>query len=112
MAGMLEAVLAEARAELELAREAGDLGRSESLLREIGLLEQELGAALGVGNRPRTFGSNAERARVAVRHRVRDALAQLLEVHEPMHRHLKRTLRTGLTCEYAPEPDDQIRWQL
>jgi len=89
--------------ELEEARAFNDLGRVERLEREREALTQELSRGLGLGGRSRRGRSAAERARVNVRKRIRDALDRIARVHAPLGRHLERSIRTGTTCRYDPE---------
>ncbi|MEM6928205.1 MAG: hypothetical protein AAF602_14830, partial [Myxococcota bacterium] len=70
---------------------------------EIEALTQELSRGLGLGGRPRRGTSAAERARVNVRKRIRDALDRIGRVHPSLGRHLERSVRTGTTCRYDPE---------
>lgn len=89
--------------ELEEARAFHDLGRIERLENEIEALTQELSRGLGLGGRVRRGKSAAERARVNVRKRIRDALDRIGRVHPSLGRHLERSVRTGTTCRYDPE---------
>src|SRR5690349_7706326 len=62
--------LADIDGELDDADAAGDQARGELLTAERAALIAEVGAATGLGGRPRTTGSSAERARVTVRKAV------------------------------------------
>ncbi len=95
--------LEEARSELAEAEENHDLGRVESLQREIDFILQELAGATGLHGRKRRTGSDSERARVAVRKRVKGSLDRIRRELPAMHAHLSASLRTGSVCRYAPE---------
>jgi predicted ATPase len=67
----------------------------------------ELGAAVGLGGRPRRVLDPAERARKAVTGRIRDAISHIEAAHPQLGRHLRRSVRTGSFCVYDPsEPTD------
>ncbi len=67
----------------------------------------QLAGAYGLGGRPRRTGDDTERARQAVSWRIRDALARIEAVHSELGQHLRRSVRTGTFCVYAPaEPVD------
>ncbi len=71
-----------------------------------------LAGASGLAGRRRTTGSNAERARVAVRKAIVAALAKIAEVDPWLGRHLRDRIRTGFECRYESDPDHAIRWIL
>lgn len=81
-----------------------DLGRAERLAAEKESLVQELSAAVGLGGRDRRSGRAAERARINVQRRIRDAIRKIGEQAPGMARHLSRSIRTGAFCEYDPGP--------
>lgn len=91
------------RAELDEAESWNDSGRSERLRDELEALTAELSRAVGLGGRPRRFGTDAERARVNVQRRLRDAIRRLAEHDQALGRHLERAIRTGMHCAYDPE---------
>ena len=66
----------------------------------------------GLGGRRRVTGSNAERARVAVRKSIVAALARVAEADPWLGRHLHDRVRTGFECRYETDPDHPIRWIL
>jgi predicted ATPase len=70
----------------------------------------ELGAALGLGGRPRVAGDPAERARVAVTMRIRQAIGRIEVAHGELGRHLRRSIRTGAFCVY--DPPSALIWRL
>jgi hypothetical protein len=56
--------------------------------------------------------AQAERARVNVTRALRNALGRIA-AHEPELGYLlARTIRTGTTCAYQPEPDSPLRWEV
>jgi len=72
----------------------------------------ELGGATGLGGRARRTGGSDERARVAVRKAVINALARIAE-HDPgLARHLHDRVHTGHWCRYAPDPEHPLTWVL
>ncbi|HEY5979498.1 MAG TPA: AAA family ATPase [Microlunatus sp.] len=92
----LQVVIEEAEADNDYAR--GELARDE-----FDALVDALSSALGHGGKTRRIGATAERARSAVTHRVRSAIRVLHELHEPLARHLNRSVSTGVYCSYQPE---------
>ncbi len=62
----------------------------------------ELRAAVGLGGRARRVLDPAERARKAVTGRIRDAIGHVEASHPQAGRHLRRAIRTGTFCVYAP----------
>jgi len=71
-----------------------------------------LAGATTLGGRNRTTGSNAERARVAVRKAVVAALARIAEADPWLGRHLRDRVHTGFDCRYESDPDHPVRWIL
>ena len=57
---------------------------------------------MGLGGRERRAGAAAERARVAVQRRVRDAIRRIDEAMPEVGRHLQWAVRTGAFCAYRP----------
>ena len=47
---------------------------------------------------------SAERARTAVRSRIRDALQRIEVAHPALGRHLAHSVTTGSYCVYQPDP--------
>jgi hypothetical protein len=85
---------------------------SRSLAAERDALRDQLGAATGLGGRSRGTGSSTERARVAVRKAVVNALARVAELDADLGRHLYDRVSTGVTCCYTPDPDRPVHWIL
>ena len=69
----------------------------------------ELSATTGLGGRPRTAGSPAERMRKAVTYRIRHAIARVADAHPELGRHLRASVRTGTWCSYTPE--HRVDWR-
>lgn len=104
--------LRRAREELEESRAAGDLGRCESLTREIDALGRELARGYGLDGRARRAGSAPERARIAVTRAIKYAIDRIAE-HDPgLAEHLGVAVRTGVFCAYAPPSRDRVVWAL
>ncbi|WP_421996930.1 tetratricopeptide repeat protein [Reyranella sp.] len=95
--------------ELADAEDANDLGRAERARAEMDRLLETLSGALGLGGRARRLGSMAERARTTVTWRIRYAIRRIEAVHEPLGRHLRKSVRTGLFCAYDPET--RVGWR-
>jgi tetratricopeptide (TPR) repeat protein len=89
-------------AELEEARQHNDPGRSARIEAELEFLEAELSRALGLGGRERRAGGAAERARINVQRRLRDAVRRITLQHAELGQRLERALKTGLYCSYRP----------
>ena len=101
--------LTELEEELAEAEGDADLGRSAKLREERDLLAAELGAALGLGGRPRHAGDRTERARKAVAMRIGTALRTIAAAHPALARHLEVSIATGRFCVYRPE--DPVTWR-
>jgi len=85
-----------------------DRGQADAAREEIAFLTQELAAGVGLGGRERRVGSAAERARLTVTKRIRDALARVEASHPALGRHLAGAIKTGQLCVY--EPVDPVTW--
>jgi hypothetical protein len=88
--------------ELDEARELADQGRVETLRDELDFIARELSRAFGLGGRQRRAGAAAERARVNVRRRVKDAIQRIEEQLPEAGKHLDNSVKTGSYCRYAP----------
>ena len=88
--------------ELEEAESWNDPARAERARQELEFIQQELSQALGLGGRERKVGSAAERARVNVQRRIRDAIRRIESHHPGLGKHLDRSVRTGTYCAYEP----------
>jgi non-specific serine/threonine protein kinase len=100
------------RAELEEAERFNDSGRAVAARSEIELIGQQLSAAVGLGGRDRNAASTAERARLTVTKRIKDAIDRIRRGHPSLGEHLSDTIRTGLLCAYVPDADRPVRWLL
>jgi hypothetical protein len=79
-----------------------DVSGVEMLLEEQEALQRELTRAFGLGGRQRASGSAAERARVNVTRRIRDAIEKIGEHLPDAARYLDNTIKTGTYCKYTP----------
>lgn len=94
--------------EIDSALARGDDGRAARLDEERAALIEELRRATGLGGRSRRLGDDAERARKAVRERIRDTIRRLDRTHPALAAHLRDSVKTGATCSY--EPPDPVTW--
>ncbi len=97
-----KARIAELREELVEVESWNDCARAERLRAELEALTGQLAAALGLGGRERRSGSAAERARVTVQRRIREAIKKIADRNAELGRHLDRAVRTGTFCIYEP----------
>jgi len=91
----LEDAIAEAEAD-------NDPARAEKARAEREALADELARGVGLGGRERRTGAAAERARVNVQRRLKDALDRIVAADPDLGRHLSRSVRTGTFCCYEP----------
>jgi hypothetical protein len=87
---------------LDEARAMNDSAAVEQLLEEQNALQRELARAFGLGGRRRGSGTAAERARVNVTRRLRDAIGKLGEHLPDAGRYLDNTIKTGTYCRFSP----------
>ena len=80
----------------------GDTGRVDALRGELDFITRELSRAYGLGGRERRSGSAAERARVNVRRRLKDAIQRIGEQIPDAGIYLENTIKTGSYCKYVP----------
>ena len=105
-----QARLLEIEEELDDADRQGDVGASERLQLEREALLSELSSSYGLGGRARRRGDSSERARSTVTQRIRDAIGRIEAADAALGGHLRRAVRTGTFCSYAPDrPTD---WSL
>jgi tetratricopeptide (TPR) repeat protein len=104
--------LAEIEEDIEQARALGDAERAAQADAERDFLVRELSRAVGLGGRDRRAASASERARVGVTRAVRKAVGQIGEHHPKLGEHLDRTIRTGTSCAYLPDPRASAGWRL
>jgi tetratricopeptide (TPR) repeat protein len=104
--------LAEIEEDVADARAVGDSLRAAQADSERDFLVRELARAVGLGGRERQAGSASERARSAVTRAMRQALSRIREHHAPLAEHLDRTIRTGTSCVYLPDPRFPVEWKI
>jgi hypothetical protein len=98
------------RATADEALAAGRHDDAERAQDEADRVVRELARAFGLGGRPRTAGSAAEKARLNVTRALRAAIARLTEaLPGDAAAALDRGVRTGLYCAYEPV-DGDVRW--
>jgi hypothetical protein len=85
------------------AEAGGDPERAARAREELEFIARELAAAYGLGGAARRLDDPAERARKAVRNRIRDALARIEASQPALGRHLRASIRTGSFCSCQPE---------
>lgn len=88
--------------ELEEATELSDHGRTDALREELEFITRELSRAFGLGGRNRRASNAAEKARVNVRRRVKDAIERIGQLIPGAGRYLENTIKTGTYCRYSP----------
>lgn len=92
--------LSEALAEAEA---RGDARAAATAGTELEALTKELSRAQGLGGRSRRAGVAAERARVVVQRRVREAIRRLGQLDPELGAFLDAAVRTGTHCSYLPQ---------
>ena len=90
------------RETLETAETLGDVQRAERTRDEMETIAAELARTTQKGGRARRADSAVERARTAVRRRIKDALDRIAEQDPDLGRWLRRAVRTGNYCSYRP----------
>jgi pimeloyl-ACP methyl ester carboxylesterase len=98
------------RAELADAECSHDTGREGAARAEIEFIEREIASSIGLGGRDRPAASAAERARLTVTKRIKDAVTRVGRQHSALGEHLAQTVRTGFLCAYTPGPELPGRW--
>jgi hypothetical protein len=81
-----------------------DATRAARARAEMEQIAAELARAVGLGGRDRNAASAAERARVNVTLRIRNALKRIGELSPRLGHELGACIRTGLFCSYQPPP--------
>ena len=104
--------LSEIDEDLAAALAIGETARAAQAEAERDILMRELSRAVGLGGRSRRAGSAAERARSAVTRAIRHALVRLRRHDAQLGDHLDRTIRTGIYCVYLPDPRYPIAWNM
>ena len=80
-------------------------------LRPSDLIAEVDGASHGSAVRSLIGAAAEERARVNVTRSLHASLARILAHHPGLGQHLRRTIRTGRVCSYAPDPRLPIKWE-
>jgi hypothetical protein len=104
--------LAELDEELEEARSWNDDERAARLASERDFITAELGRAVGLGDRDRSFASPEERARVSVTKAIRTAVKLIHKQSPELAEHLDSSIHTGRFCSYAPPGAAPPSWSL
>ncbi len=104
--------IAELLDELAEAERFNDLGRSSRAREEVKQLEFQLAGAVGIRGQDRPVRSDAERARLAVTKRIKDAIRRIREVNPDLGRHLSLHVKTGFFCGYRPDGENQTVWDV
>jgi tetratricopeptide (TPR) repeat protein len=102
--------LADLHDDVDEAEAMNDAARAERARAEIAAITDQLSSAFGLGGRRRKTVGASERARTAVTMRIRAALDRIEEANPSLGRHLRRAVKTGTFCSYAP--DEPVRWTL
>jgi hypothetical protein len=102
-----KARITELRDDLAEAEHWSDAARAERIRAELEALTEQIAAAVGLGGRERRSGSAAERARVTVQRRIRQAIKKIAVHDVDLGRHLDSAIRTGTFCSYEPEGRDR-----
>ncbi|WP_156024448.1 hypothetical protein [Smaragdicoccus niigatensis] len=92
------------------ADDRGDSRASKALAAEQEALLGELSGAFGIGGRARPKGDAGEKARTAVTARIRDAIKRIEAAQPDVGRHLRLSVKTGISCSY--EPERPVHWNL
>jgi tetratricopeptide (TPR) repeat protein len=104
--------LAELDDELEEARSWNDHERTARLAGERDFIASELGRAVGLGERDRSFASPEERARVSVTKAIRTAIRLVQRECPELGEHLESSIRTGRFCSYTTPGAAPPTWSL
>ena len=92
--------IAELRSEVDEAEAWADLERAARARLELDAVLDELRRASGLGGRSRSFGDDAERARVSVHKALKRALRMITEVDPVLGAELASRTVTGMRCVY------------
>ena len=103
--------VAAVRGKIEALKEAREVAASEGVPdrvleidEEIAELEGYLASATGLGGKPRLEADEREKARQAATKALRRARRLIEKRHPPLGGHLRKYLKIGHACAYAPEP--------
>ena len=104
--------LAEIAEDIEEAQVSGDGERAAQAEVERDFVARELARAVGLGGRDRRASSDSERARASVTRAIRQAMARIQHHCPALAAHLERTIHTGTSCRYLPDPRASAGWNL
>ncbi len=104
--------LVELRAEIEEARELGNIDRADELQEEVDQIARHYSAGVGLGGRPRRAASSSERARINVGRAIRSTIDRIGEQCPPLGAMLTKSIKTGTYCSYSPAEIDLNDWDL
>jgi len=94
--------IAELAAQIQDWKASGDDDKASAAQHEYDWLSRELSAASAIGGASRAFPDSTERARTAVGKAIRRAVTRIERIDTDLARHLRHTVRTGVTCSYRP----------
>ncbi len=90
------------REELQEGERFGDAGRVSRAQAEIEAIAEQLAGAVGLGGRDRRAASDAERARINVQRRLKDAIDRIAAADAALGRYLAASVKTGTYCAFEP----------
>lgn len=94
--------------ELLEAKMENDVHRQVELREEAEQLANHLSSVTGLGGEPRPAADDAEKARQTVTTAIRRSLKAIEKKHPELWKHLRKHLKTGSFCCYAPDPE--VTW--
>ena len=100
----------ELQSDIDEALSFGDAERAGRARAEVDFLGRELATAVGLGGRPRTHTTDAERARQSVAKAIKASIERIAGHHRGLADHLVHAVHTGALCSYSPDPRAPIRW--
>jgi hypothetical protein len=100
----------ELQGDLDDAEATHDSGRADLVTAELDALVDHLTRATALAGRDRSSNATVERARAAVRWRMRAAIDRLGDAHPALGHHLAVSVRTGAWCSY--QPDQHREWRV
>ena len=103
--------VADLKARADAAEAAGGPAAAAALREELDALLNELRRSTGRGGRSRRFADAGERARTAVRKAIKRAVTEIRESEPTLGALLDRTVTTGTTCVYQPDPMRPVAWR-
>jgi hypothetical protein len=91
----------ELRSEIDDADACADLERAAAARVELDAVVEEMARATGLASRSRSFGRDAERARISVQKAIKRTIARLTQVDAELGRVLTSRVTTGTRCVYV-----------